>query len=209
MVDNLVGPESASRTNTPGHRLTPSGHFDTMAGLENIKPSSGPQNNRPASRHDSPSLSFSTPGHRTSLSFYQTPFAPMPGELEDTTFNSRPSTAQGKPSPRLEQPDSVIAFEQSINRRKKDMAERSSPLSAFGIPSMPSTISDTPTGFDTFGRAQSRALFGSNAGLSPFASSHTEAENASPKKKVQAPRFGAIGDSRPGAAKTPTSGQPR
>lgn len=218
MVDDLVGPEPpatakrASRSHLSiDANLSPYNDF----GIEN-RPSSvaaSPLLPRPSPPVDSPALSFSTPApHRRSFSLHQTPFTPIPGELDGSGSvhsNSRPSTSHDRRSPQRPV-DSSVAFQDTINRRKIQLAERSSPLSS-AFPSLSTGVSDTPTGFTTFARgAHSRFL--SNDGFqSPLGTSSDGVEV--PRKQEAAPGFGAIGEGRRNSAKgnmkTPTSGQPR
>lgn len=210
MVDDLVGAERSVPRTISSSRLMGSPQLQARAGNERSRPSSTSFNAsdlvRQTSHQGSPiGPAFSTPTqtHRGSFGIYQTPFAPLPGELG--TNGSRPGTSHNS-SPRIGlQHGSSALFKEDLNRRQRELSGRSSPHRSLDPPTM-STISNTPTGFYTFAQAASRPSF-QGTSPSPFASPMIDGEF--PKKKhVPAPSFGAIGDSRPKIARTPTSGQP-
>lgn len=204
MVDNLVGADPAAASVRSASRLDNSG--------SGIQDGSSKDNSRPASTtftasdlvrqisQGSPGGIFSTPvqhhGHRGSIGLAQDPFAPLPGE-----FGSRPSTSH-QASPRLGNHRSSGFFNDEIAKRQRAIEDRSSPLLSLEH----STISNTPSGLYTLAQNRSRPSLQQDQWQSPFSSSAADTELA--RKPPTPSRFGAIGDSRPRAARTPTSAQP-
>ncbi len=140
--------------------------------------------------------------HRTSLpSIFQTPFTPLPGEIPDS--GSRPGTAYQVATPSTAPvPPSrgTIEFQQQIAHMQHNIQARTSPIAP--LDPTPSSYYETPTGLNTFVRNQPDS--------SPWERSMTTPSIGDTEIPKQAPRaspFGAIGETRPKSAKTPTSGQ--
>ena len=141
--------------------------------------------------------------HRTSLpSIFQTPFTPLPGEISGS--GSRPGTShQLAPPSTAPVPPSrgTIEFQQQLAQMQHNIQARTSPIAS--LDPTPSSYYETPTELNTFIRNQPDS--------SPWERSMTTPSAADveiPKRAPQASPFGAIGETRPKSAKTPTSGQP-
>lgn len=205
MVDDLVGAESILLRARSPPQLCGFGSYEDSS-KENSRPVSGTFTATDLVRQisqGSPARIFSTPmrDHRPTFGFAQDPFAPLPGELGGSISGSRPSTSHQAMSPRLGSHRLSGFFNDDIAKRKKLIDERSSPL----LSMEPSTVSNTPGDLHTFAQNQSRPSLQQDQWHSPFASSGNDHETS--RKQATPSRFGAIGDSRPTAARSPTSGQ--
>lgn len=214
MVDNLVGPEPSTSKRASRSHLSVDAGLGHDPGTENQPPTSWSP--LPPPHSHSPQHCYITPSReqRNSFSLYHAPFAPAPGELDSAsnsnhgTSSSRPGTSHSpsrlSPQRLPETSTSAMAFQESIAWRKKDVAERSSPLSS-AFPSL-SGVSNTPTGMTSFARgAHSRILsndtFQSPLGA-PASSFDADAMGEEvPRTVERAPlsTFGAIGDGRRGS----------
>lgn len=207
MVDDLVGAEPAAASVRSISRLANSGLHDGSS-KENSRPVSGTFSASDLVRQisqGSPAGIFATPiqqhDHRASFGLSQDLFAPLPGDFGGSISGSRPGTSHQNASPRLGNHRSSGFFNDEIAKRQRAIEDRSSPLLSMEN----STISNTPSGLYTPGQNRSRPSLQQDQWQSPFSSS--AADNELARKPPTPSRFGAIGDSRPKAAKTPTSGQ--
>ena len=208
MVDDLVGAEPTAASVRSTSRLDNSGHHDSSS-KENSRPVSSTFTASDLVRQisqGSPAGIFSTPiqqhGHRGSFGLSQDPFAPLPGDFGGSVSGSRPGTSHQNASPRLGNHRSSGFFNDEIAKRQRAIEERSSPL--LGMEQ--STVSNTPSGLYSLAQNRSRPSLQQSLWQSPFSSSAADAELT--RKPPTPSRFGAIGDSRPKGARTPTSGQP-
>ena len=143
--------------------------------------------------------------HRTSLpSIFQTPFTPLPGEIPNS--ESRPGTAHQTLPPSTAPVPPLrgnIEFQQQLAQMQHNIQARTSPIAS--LDPTPSSYYETPTGLNTFMRHQPDSSPTWERSMTTPSSAHTEV----PRRPLpRASPFGAVGETRPKSAKTPTSGQP-
>ena len=201
MVDDLVGPESAgSNPRSPVHE--PESAQGVNSGNHSPRPTSGAFTASDLVRQisqGSPANIFSTPSQQPPFGLGQDPFSPLLGEFGGSISGSRPGTSHQTTSPRLGYHRSSGFFSDELARRQREIDTRTSPL----ISMEPSSVSQSPM----YGYAQnrSRASLQQDHWQSPFTS--PPERNTVSRQAAMPARFGAIGDSRPAATRTPPSGQ--